>query len=90
MAKRPTLIDAGKFISNAMERDRALNLAKRYERLFDKIMRDGEVHQMHHLEHDACRNQLADWLGVREQRRDALGIRPVLHTQPTLIGDTNV
>lgn len=86
MAKKPTIIDSGKFISNAMDRDAALSLCKRYERLFARIMLDGEIHELHRIEHAACRNQLAEWLGVRDQRRDALGVPGISYHQPTLIG----
>ena len=77
--KQATLIPIGKFMDNASERGQAIAIAKRYERLVQRIIADGSVTTVSAMEHAACRRVLADLVGATATQRDVHDTeRPVI------------
>lgn len=70
MKKRSvTFIPNGKWVDNVVERDHAIGLAKRYERLLERISDGGDLHEPHlHHEWQACRRLLAELVGAKPAR----------------------
>jgi len=69
VAKKITFITNGKWVDNVTQRDHAIGLAKRYERLLERISDGGDLHEVHlHAEWQACRRHLAQLVGARPAR----------------------
>ena len=66
MGKRPTLVTNGKFVDNMAERDTAIGLAKRFERVLQRVSAGEDLHDAHlHDEWQRCRRHLAQLVGAR-------------------------
>lgn len=67
--KKVTFITNGKWVDNVVHRDQAIGLAKRYERLLERISDGADLHDViiNH-EWQACRRHLAELVGARPNR----------------------
>lgn len=66
MGKRPTLITNAKFVDNMTERDRAIGVAKEFERILQSVSNGGDLHELPlHERWQRARRQLAQLVGAR-------------------------
>ena len=71
--KRSALISNGKFIDNMTERDTAIGLAKRYERVLQRVADGEDLHELPlHDEWQRCRRHLAQLVGAKPTHRKDL------------------
>jgi len=64
-----TFIPNGKWVDNVVQRDQAIGLAKRYERLLERVSDGADLHDVDvHHEWQACRRHLAELVGAKPAR----------------------